>query len=208
MVQVVGDTGEVPGWLATTPVGEHDEVDELSRLALAAGQGDRVAMAAFVRESQADVWRLCAHLGDRGEADDLTQETYLRALPALASFRGEASARTWLLGVARRVCADAVRRRTRQRALLERLARRRSRWTEAAPAGSVELDQLLGELAPERREAFVLTQVLGCSYEEAAAVCDCPVGTIRSRVARARGDLVDALAGGSDSASGVLGSPP
>jgi RNA polymerase sigma-70 factor (ECF subfamily) len=45
-------------------------------------------------------------------------------------------------------------------------------------------------LDPRRREAFVLTQVVGCSYEEAAAVCDVPVGTIRSRVARARADLV------------------
>jgi RNA polymerase sigma-70 factor, ECF subfamily len=44
-------------------------------------------------------------------------------------------------------------------------------------------------LEPDRRAAFVLTQMLGCSYAEAAAICGCPVGTIRSRVARARDDL-------------------
>jgi RNA polymerase sigma-70 factor (ECF subfamily) len=49
---------------------------------------------------------------------------------------------------------------------------------------------LLDMIDPDRREAFVLTQVAGLSYDEAAVVLDCPVGTIRSRVARARADLV------------------
>jgi RNA polymerase sigma-70 factor (ECF subfamily) len=52
----------------------------------------------------------------------------------------------------------------------------------------------MAALAPDRRAAFTLTQVLGLSYEEAAQVVGCPVGTIRSRVARARADLVAALA--------------
>ena len=56
----------------------------------------------------------------------------------------------------------------------------------------MELNVLLDQLQPDRREALVLTQVLGLSYAEAAEVCGCPVGTIRSRVARARDDL-DAL---------------
>ncbi len=58
---------------------------------------------------------------------------------------------------------------------------------------------LVAGLEPERREAFVLTQVVGLSYAEAADVCSCPVGTIRSRVARARADLVDGLGGGAQS---------
>jgi RNA polymerase sigma-70 factor (ECF subfamily) len=53
---------------------------------------------------------------------------------------------------------------------------------------------LLATLSPDRREAFVATQVLGLSYAEAAEVCGCPVGTIRSRVARARNDLIAAMA--------------
>jgi RNA polymerase sigma-70 factor (ECF subfamily) len=53
---------------------------------------------------------------------------------------------------------------------------------------------LLAGLEPSRREAFVLTQMVGCSYAEAAAICDCPVGTIRSRVARAREDLIVLMA--------------
>jgi RNA polymerase sigma-70 factor (ECF subfamily) len=57
----------------------------------------------------------------------------------------------------------------------------------------VALRRLLVDLEPQRREAFVATQILGLSYQEAADVCDCPVGTIRSRVSRAREDLIVAL---------------
>jgi RNA polymerase sigma-70 factor (ECF subfamily) len=170
-------------------------VDDLTRLALAAGGGDRVAVTAFVRRTQPEVWRLCARLGDRAHADDLTQEVYVRALPALAGFRGESSARTWLLQVARHVCADHVRRSTRARGLLTRLAQRTVRTDAiAAPrTGEVELDEAIAELDPDRRTAFVLTQVVGLSYAEAADVCEVPIGTIRSRVARARADLLAAL---------------
>jgi RNA polymerase sigma-70 factor (ECF subfamily) len=62
------------------------------------------------------------------------------------------------------------------------------------PTGNVDLDALLAELDADQRAAFVLTQVLGLRYAEAANAVGCPVGTIRSRVARAREALVAALA--------------
>lgn len=167
-------------------------MDELTRLALAAKDGDREALSAFIRRSQPDVWRYCAHAGDRNAVDDLTQETYLRALGALRSFRAESSARTWLLSVAWRVCADAVRRNKRQRALLDRFRANTDQPVVADASGDVDLDELVQGLDPDRRAAFVLTQVLGLSYEETAEVVGCPVGTIRSRVSRARLDLLKA----------------
>jgi RNA polymerase sigma-70 factor, ECF subfamily len=82
-----------------------------------------------------------------------------------------------------------------------------SDWMLAAPdpAGGSDLWLILSTLAPERRAAFVLTQVIGCDYAEAAEICGCPIGTIRSRVARARADLIDALgeAATSTSRSGI-----
>lgn len=171
-------------------------MDELTRLALAAGDGDRVAVTAFVRRTQPEVWRLCARLGDREDADDLTQEVYLRAIPALARFRGESSARTWLLQIARYVCADHVRRRRHGRSLVDRIVSRAlpgEDGSEAPRTGEVELDEAIAALDPDRRAAFVLTQVVGLSYAEAAEVCEVPIGTIRSRVARARSDLMKAL---------------
>ena len=63
----------------------------------------------------------------------------------------------------------------------------------AERTGELDLDDLIARLDRDRREAFVLTQVAGLSYAEAAMVCEVPIGTIRSRVARARADLVEGL---------------
>jgi RNA polymerase sigma-70 factor (ECF subfamily) len=166
--------------------------DDLTRLLLAARDGDRVALGAAIREAQADVWRMARHLVGPEDADDVTQDTFVRAWRALPAYRAEASGRTWLLSIARRACADAVRRRVRQRRLSTRLTERATLTSTSTPdtAGSHALEALLDTLEPDRREAFVLTQVAGCSYADAAEICGVPVGTIRSRVARAREDLV------------------
>ena len=173
-------------------------MDDLERIAADAAGGDPLAAAALVRATQSDVWRLCAALGDRASADDLTQETYLRAFGSLHRFENRSSLRTWLLSIARRVCADAVRSRRRRRitlvrddADLEALAAVGAQPDHAAE-GAVVTD-LLARLDADRREAFVLTQLLGLPYAEAAEVVGCPVGTIRSRVARARADLIEFL---------------
>jgi RNA polymerase sigma-70 factor (ECF subfamily) len=170
----------------------------VTALALAAGAGDRDALAAFISATQRDVYRFLSHLCDRDEAEDLTQETYLRALRALPSFAGRSSARTWLLAIARRVAADQIRRRlTRPRTTVVEdwdtvmagsPAHRRSGFDEG-----ILLRELVAGLEPDRRDAFILTQMLGLDYATAAEVCDCPVGTIRSRVARAREDLIRAM---------------
>lgn len=65
---------------------------------------------------------------------------------------------------------------------------------------------MISRLAPDRREVFVLTQLLGFSYEEAAVICSCPVGTIRSRLARARMELLAHAAGAGGMAGGATGS--
>jgi RNA polymerase sigma-70 factor (ECF subfamily) len=179
-----------------------DPVDRVTVAALGARGGDAAAARAFVRATQADVWRLCAHLSSRATADDLAQETYARAFGSLHRFAGRSSARTWLLSIARRVCADAVRTAVRSRALNDLVeAVEASDPAVADPADSVLLRTLLDALDRDRREAFVLTQLVGLSYAEAADVCGCPVGTIRSRVARARGDLVEAFGGRSPRAA-------
>lgn len=163
-------------------------MDELTRYALAAQRGQPEASAAFVRAAQTPVWRYCAHLVDSQTADDLTQDTLLHALRALPSFRAESSARTWLLTIARRVCARHLETRTRISAAVTIPVAAGGEHT-----GRTELLLLINALEPERRAAFTLTQILGCNYQEAAQICDCPVGTIRSRVARAREDLITAL---------------
>ncbi|NUT90547.1 MAG: sigma-70 family RNA polymerase sigma factor [Saccharothrix sp.] len=169
--------------------------DAVTALALAAGAGDRGAVERFVRATQRDVWRLVAHLTDPGRADDLAQEVYLRALRTLPSFEGRSSARTWLLSIARRTVVDHLRAAGARPAIAWAVDVHQA--SDARPSATgfedvVELNVLLAGLAPERREALLLTQVLGLSYAEVAEICGCPVGTVRSRVARAREDLMRA----------------
>ncbi|MFG2797878.1 sigma-70 family RNA polymerase sigma factor [Streptomyces pseudovenezuelae] len=163
--------------------------------ALAARSGDPHAAEQFVLALHNDVLRYVAHLsGDPQAAHDLTQDTFARAFGSLHRFEGRASARTWLLSIARRAVADSLRRA----AVRPRIADTpdwRAAVERTQPRGlpgfeeGVALLDLLDALPDERREAFVLTQVVGLSYEETAGFTGCPVGTVRSRVSRARATL-------------------
>ncbi|MFN3258182.1 MAG: sigma-70 family RNA polymerase sigma factor [Ilumatobacter sp.] len=179
-------------------------MQKTTQLLLDAQAGDHDALARFIGATQVEVWNLCRYLGDARDADDLAQETFERAISSLHRFRADGSARSWILSIARHVCADHVRRSQRRR-------RRDDRYLQSTMAGGgvgavvapddsgrTDLDLLLAALSDDRRVAFVYTQVLGMSYEDAAEALDCPIGTIRSRVARARLDLVQMTQAGRD----------
>ncbi|WP_435835505.1 sigma-70 family RNA polymerase sigma factor [Streptomyces avermitilis] len=181
------------------PVATASPDDPATVWALAARAGDPDAVDRFVRALHPDVVRYVTYLSaDRQMADDLAQDTFLRALGSLHRFEGRSSARTWLLSIARRTVVDSLRyAATRPRAADV------DDWTtcveRSQPIGlpgfddGVALLDLLDALPAERREAFVLTQLSGLPYEEAAEAGGCPIGTIRSRVARARATLVALL---------------
>ncbi|MFH8659254.1 sigma-70 family RNA polymerase sigma factor [Streptomyces afghaniensis] len=174
--------------------------ESITAWALAARGGDPAAVDRFVRALHRDVIRYVAHLcADPQAVDDLAQDTFLRALGSLHRFEGRSSARTWLLAIARRAVADSLRN-TAVRPRAADLSDWEPAVELAQPRGlpgfddGVALLELLASLPDERREAFVLTQLLGMPYAEAAELSDCPVGTVRSRVARARATLMALLA--------------
>ncbi|POX56481.1 RNA polymerase subunit sigma [Streptomyces sp. Ru71] len=173
--------------------------EAITAWALAARGGDADAVERFVRALHRDVRRYVAHLcADPQAVDDLAQDTFLRALGSLHRFQGRSSARVWLLSIARRAVVDSYRYAS---------ARPRPAdvpdWQLAVELAQpcdlpgfddgVALLDLLASLPDDRREAFVLTQLLGLPYAEAAEVSDCPIGTVRSRVARARATLIGLL---------------
>ncbi|MFE7766706.1 sigma-70 family RNA polymerase sigma factor [Streptomyces sp. NPDC057438] len=185
---------------ASIPSARSTTDESITAWALAARGGDPEAVERFVGALHRDVQRFVAHLcADPQAVDDLAQDTFLRALGSLHRFEGRCSARTWLLSIARRAVTDSFRSAAARPRMSDvpdwRLAVER-----AQPRGlpgfddGVALTDLLGALPEERREAFVLTQMLGLSYEDAAELAGCPVGTVRSRVARARATLVRLLA--------------
>ncbi|CAL9613604.1 ECF RNA polymerase sigma factor SigC [Actinosynnema sp. ALI-1.44] len=173
--------------------------DPTTALLLAVGRGDRAAAELFIRNTQRDVWRFLVYLAGHADAEDLTQETFVRALGSARGFTGRGGARTWLLAIARRVAADHFRAAATRPPIASD-----QDWQAAADRvgdrhlpgldDTVAIKLAVRTLSGDRRDAFVLTQVVGLGYAEAAEVCGCPVGTIRSRVARARRDLVSVLA--------------
>lgn len=139
-------------------------------------------------------------LGDPAEAEDAAQEAFVRAHRALPEFRGEARLSTWLYAIVSRLCLTRLEARGRRRiepdpAVLERLPDPAADPGAAAEQGeaAAALRQALGELAEERRIVVVLCDLEGLSYEEIARVLEVPVGTVRSRLHRARSDLRDKL---------------
>ncbi|MFM9446001.1 sigma factor [Streptomyces acidiscabies] len=178
---------------STPPSPRADADASITAWALRARDGDPVAVDRWVRALYRDVLRYVIHLSaDPQGADDLVQDTFVRALGSLHRFEGRSSARAWLLTIARRAVVDSHRRAAARPRVCDSDA-----WEAVVVPGfedGVLLLDLLAALPRERREAFVLTQIAGWSYEEVAARSGCPVGTVRSRVARARATLAGLLA--------------
>lgn len=170
-----------------------EEIDaRADRLAVLARDGDAVAFDDLCRLLADDIWRYCyALLGDREQAFDATQDTLLRAVRGIRRWRGDAPVRVYLLVMARRAVADLLRGEQRRR----RLVSPAETGDPPTPAetGAVELVELIDQLDPDQRQAFVLTRVLGLQYDEAAEVAGVAIGTIRSRVHRARARLADVV---------------
>ncbi|MFD2184410.1 sigma-70 family RNA polymerase sigma factor [Rhodoplanes azumiensis] len=153
----------------------------------------RDAMLAAVPSLRAFAISLSANV-DR--ADDLVQETLLRAWANLDSFEPGTNMSAWLFTILRNLFRSEYRKRRREVPDSDG-AYADSMKTQPEQASKVEFEEFreaLGKLPPDQREALVLVGASGFSYEEAAEICGCAVGTIKSRVNRARTRLAELLA--------------
>jgi RNA polymerase sigma-70 factor (ECF subfamily) len=174
--------------------GDAQLVDRLRR-------GDRRAFEELVIAHQHRVFGVALRmLGSRAEAEEAAQEVFLRAHQAIAGFRGDAKLSTWLYAITSRLCLNRLA--SGERRLLregeETLARLPS--GHASPADELErserdaaLHRAIAELSDERRMVIVLRDLEGLPYEEIAAALDLELGTVRSRLHRARMDLKEKL---------------
>lgn len=183
-------------------MGEPDESELLER----AREGDEMAFGRLVRLHERRVFATAVQmLGDRGEAEDAAQETFLRAWRALARFDGRSKLSTWLYRICVNVCLNALRRRRRVAArttedprIPEPVADPEQGSTD--PAHAMEMRELYGKLAealdqlsPSLRSAVVLVLLQGLPHKEAAEVLGCPEGTVAWRIHEARRRLRAAL---------------
>lgn len=171
-----------------------------SELVERARTGDHAAFDEIVDRHERRVFavalRICRHHED---ARDVTQEVFITALRSMAGFRGDAQLTTWLHRVTVNAALDFVRKRQRREAsTVEELGDHPSSdpGPEAAAIESVrarEVHRALGTLAADQRAVIVLCDLEGLDYAEAAESLGVPVGTVKSRLHRARMQLARAL---------------
>jgi RNA polymerase sigma-70 factor, ECF subfamily len=173
--------------------GEGAVEDPHPRVLEAARTGDPGAFEELVRIYQADIWRLCFHLlGSHSLADDATQDAFMRAFRFLPRYRGDAKFSTWLFSIARNCALDELRKGGRRKRIEDALEAQPRRHI-AEPTAGVEVREAVARLALDLREPLVLIDVMGQSYAEVAETMGLPLGTVKSRVHRARELLVRAL---------------
>ena len=174
----------------------HRLTDDLRQLIRCCLAGDQQAMLDLVNRFRGQVFGLCYRmLGHRQDAEDAAQETFTRALRNLQSWDSSRDFEPWLLAIAGNRCRTALSRRMRRpppRALNEPVASRAPDM-QAAKQLAEEVELALGSLREQYREAFVLFHQHELSYAQIAETMDCPIGTVRTWIHRARRELIQFL---------------
>ena len=167
--------------------------------------GDKSAFEAIILNYQDRIYNLCRHmLSNAHDAEDAAQDTFLKAYQSLNDFKPNASIYTWLYRIAVNTCIDYKRR-----PFLESIFRRSDTGeekvieyasTSPSPERLYESKQMghalqkgLGQLSQKLRTVIILKEVEGLSYEEIADVLDISIGTVKSRISRAREELKTSL---------------
>ena len=169
-----------------------------------AKRGDQEAFAQLVLDNQNRVYSLALRLsGDREEAADLAQEAFVKAWQGLSAFQGESSFSTWVYRLTTNVCIDHLRKKKRREAVEPSVSLddENNSWAEPStweqdPQRLLEqsergkaLARAIDQLPDWQREALVLRELSGLSYQEIGEKLDIDIGTVKSRIARARLNL-------------------
>lgn len=171
--------------------------------------GDPDAFEELVRRYQSKVYTVAFRfMGNHADAGDLAQEAFIRAFQALPTFRGDSSFATWLYRIVSNACRDELRKQQRQKkASLDEMIMQHGGNPSLAAADptpeeyleSIEMRDMvqryLSELSGDHRLMLVMRDIQGLSYEEIASALDCNVGTVKSRLSRARHALKNRLTG-------------
>ncbi len=158
--------------------------------------GDPNAPRRLIEHYQNIVFALCCRMmGHRHDAEDVAQETFVRALRGLSGFDASRPLRPWLLGIAANRCRTALSRRGKRPSLTESPEECEDRRPPQGDADDLagELERALERLRPEYRAVFTLFHEQNLAYDEIARVLGRPVGTVKTWLHRARAELADHL---------------
>lgn len=169
--------------------------------------GDLDAFDELVRRYEGKIYGMAYRfVGNHADANDLAQDTFIRVYQALAGFRGDAAFSTWLYRIAANICRDELRKRQRRRSVSM------DEMIDASPANvptadgsyspeeTVQRRELqrqvqfcLNELSDDHRLVLIMREIQGLSYEEIASALQCSMGTVKSRISRARSALKEKM---------------
>lgn len=167
-------------------------------------EGDLDAFDQIVEEYSQKVYNLTYRMiGNPADASDLSQEVFVRVYRSLNNFRGESSFSTWLYRIATNVCLDEIRRRNRKSAipLKQRICIDDEQCRDIPDWSTVpetivqskelqeEIQGMINSLNPEYRLVIILRDIQGYSYAEIGEIINCSIGTVKSRLSRARKSL-------------------
>jgi RNA polymerase sigma-70 factor (ECF subfamily) len=163
--------------------------------------GQRAAFEALVRQYQHRVFSVAARmLASAAEAEEVAQEVFLRVHRSIGDFRGESRLSTWLYAITSRLCLSRLAAPERRMSRRGEETLLRLRAATEAPGDDLErgeieaaLSRAIAELAEDRRIVVVLRDLEGLAYEEIAEVLGLELGTVRSRLHRARMDLKEKM---------------
>jgi len=163
--------------------------------------GDLGAFETLVERHQGVAYRIAARIAGPDEAEDITQDSFLRAFHRLSRFRAEGSFRAWLLQIVHNTALNVrAGQRSEPREEVESLVEAAADELERTPAERLEdrerrerLDSKVRMLQPAHRAVLVLRDLEGMSYEEIATVTETPLGSVKGRLHRARRELIQIL---------------
>ena len=183
---------------ANPPSSTAQEIDD-AELVARSTRGELAAFEQLVDRHRPVVVRVAARIVGSDEAEDVSQDAFLRAFHRLHHFRGDAPFRSWLLRITHNAALDHLGRRRPEPVDPETLDTVEQSSTRE-PADRLEvrerierLERKLRGLSPQHRTVLVLRDAEGLSYEEIAAITDAPIGSVKGRLHRARGEFIEML---------------
>ena len=166
-----------------------------------AQKGDIAAFEKLVADNQTRIYNLCYRMTHNAEdAEDMAQEALLKAWRNLRKFNAKSSFSTWLYRIAVNTCLDKLRKNKAKLVSIQEMGEsgrmitdERSLHIQERSAEREQIKEAMKALPPKHRAIVILRDVQGYSYEEIADILQCPMGTVRSRLARARKKIADSI---------------
>lgn len=166
--------------------------EELKHIIHRAKRGDREAFADLVQRFKGHVYRYAVGMiGDRMDAEDVSQETFIKAYYSLSSLDNEYAFSSWIIRIAANLCKDRLKKRTNTpgQEINEEENKQIADQHATDPLERLSIEEGLSRLSVGHREVLLLHEIHGYNYEEIAEMIDVPLGTVKSRLFAARINL-------------------